>query len=193
MKILLTGFEPFGAVKVNPSQQIVEYFAAQKDANLVTAVLPVEYAAAHEQVKNLLHEQEPQAIIMLGVAASRQKINLERIALNISDASLPDNAGVSRSGDYIMSDAPLAYESTLPLRDMLTQLENKNIPTRISNHAGAYLCNYVFYLARHVLIEMGRETVPCGFIHVPSTDAISLKQMIEAVEVCIEIVARNSP
>jgi pyroglutamyl-peptidase len=196
MRILLTGFEPFGEVAVNPSQVIVEAIAARGLPNVITAVLPVTFGAAGDCIRSLIGAHEPDAVICLGVASSRTAINLERVALNVNDAPLADNAGVLASGEPIAADGPVGYWSTLPLKGMLGALAARDIPAVISNNAGAYVCNHVFYAARHALEQSGRA-IPCGFIHVPpitqdkDAPGLPLAVMVEAVMVCLEVVARG--
>ena len=194
MRVLLTGFEPFGNISVNPSQCIVEHFQALRRDHLITRVLPTEYQRAGDCIAEVICENSPDVVISLGVAQSRQAINLERIAVNIDDASIADNAGKLASGERIAPDGPVGYWSTLPLSAMRAALEARSIPVAISNHAGAYICNHVFYSARHTLEALGRLT-PCGFIHVPdllridgeTTTGLPLEVMIEAVEVCLNV------
>lgn len=192
MTILLTGFTPFGKVAVNPSQLIIDQIALKGDPVVIPAVLPVEYAAAGRYIMELIQANRPQAVLCLGVAASRQAINLERVALNLNDAALPDNTGDLAAGRLIAADGPLAYWSTLPLDTMLAALAARGIPAVISNHAGAYVCNHVFYMARHTLDRMGSRAA-CGFVHLPAvreTDSegsgLPLAQMVEAVACCLD-------
>lgn len=195
MTILLTGFEPFGSVTVNPSQQIVEHFAQQQNMSVVTGVLPVVYDVAADQLIELIEQHNPQAIIMLGVAQRRDAINLERVALNIEDASIADNAGFKAQGKRIIEDAPVGYWSTLPLETMYDALRDAEIPVKYSNHAGAYLCNHVFYHAVHHITSKNLET-PVGFIHIPAhgdkPPNMPLAEMIRAIDICIQVVASQS-
>ena len=212
MKILLTGFEPFGPVRVNPSEQIVQRIGERmgrrvdKDARgrgaieLRAEVLPTEFAAADRRIRRLIREFRPEAVLCLGVAPKRDQISLERVALNLDDDSLPDNAGRRRAGRRIVPSGPAAYWSTLPLERMRKQLERQGIPVSYSNHAGTYLCNHVFYVARHEIERLGNGA-PCGFIHVPPARTrakrrkrrgMELSQMVEAIESCLTILAKSS-
>lgn len=192
MTILLTGFTPFGKVAVNPSQLIIAQVAARREPDVITAVLPVEYAASGRSMAELIRIYQPDAVLCLGVAANRQAISLERVALNLDDAALPDNAGDQASGRLILPDGPLAYWSTLPLEAMLAALHARGLPAVISNHAGAYVCNHVFYVARHTLDRMDSRAA-CGFVHVPAlregddTNGLPLAQMVEAVDCCLNV------
>ena len=195
MRVLLTGFQPFGKVEVNPSQLIVEHFQAKQHDNIVALVLPTVYRAAGDGIRRAIFDFQPAAVISLGVAQSRHTISLERAALNLDDASIADNAGVIASGELIAEDGPAAYWSTLPLRAMYEALEAHHIPVSMSNHAGAYICNHAFYVARHTL-ECSGISIPCGFIHIPdiakpddsNSKGLPLDMMIIAVEICIGVV-----
>lgn len=192
--MILTGFTSFGSVAVNPSQLIIEAVAARHPvSHLVTAVLPVEYAAAGRWIVDLIHSYQPEAVVCLGIAQNRKAINLERVALNLNDAAIPDNAGDLATGRLIDPAGPPAYWSNLPLDTMLAALQARGIPAAISNHAGAYVCNHVFYVARRELERMGSGAA-CGFIHVPPlsepadhSDGLPLAIMMDAVECCLEI------
>jgi pyroglutamyl-peptidase len=134
------------------------------------------------------------------VAAARGKISLERIALNLDDESSPDNAGLVRSGRPIVRSGPVAYRSTLPLESMRRALDRRGFGAAISNHAGTYVCNHVFYVARHEIERMGSHA-SCGLIHVPAIRArgknskahgMPLSRMVAAVECCIDILQKRS-
>ena len=201
MTILLTGFNRFGTLDCNPSQLIVEHIAEGTSANgdgLVTEVLPTEFAAAGERIRELIHSLHPEAVVCLGVAAARSTIGLERVALNIDDAELPDNAGDLAAGRLIVPGGPAAYWSTLPLPAMRDALAARGFPVAISNHAGTFVCNHVFYVARH---ELAQSNTPCGLIHVPlmaeqresatgSTGRLPLADLIAAVDCCLEVIPR---
>ena len=199
MKTLLTGFGPFGNVTDNPSQLIVENLAERAREgqwpDLVADVLPTEFAGAGNRIAQLIREHRPERVICLGVAKGTGSIRLERVALNLDDTSVPDNAGVYLEGKKIVPDGPLAYWSTLPIEDMCGELQGRGIPANISNHAGTYVCNHVFYVARHE-IELLGSSAPCGFIHLPDVArpsgrreresvGLSLNVMQAAVELCL--------
>lgn len=201
MAILLTGFEPFGSVTRNPSGSIVEHVRSSATgafAGVAGEVLPTAFAAAGERLRNLIRAHRPQAILCLGVAAERSAIDLERIALNLDDAERPDNAGAAPRGRPIVPEGPVAYRSTLPLDAMHAALQAAGCPVRLSNHAGTFVCNHVFYVARHEVERLGLvqagAAVPCGLVHVPlpveaETDGhgLTLARLIEAMARCLEV------
>ena len=190
--ILLTGFEPFGKVAKNPSQQIVEHFAKHSPANvhLITRILPVTYQGSSACLCDLLEDDAIDALLMLGVSASRPAISLERFALNINDASLPDNDGVLRQGEPIIPNGVQALTGTLPLKQMYDAITHCEIPVRFSNHAGAYVCNHIYYSAIHELNHRNLQ-IPCGFVHVPSLATISLEKQIDAIACCLDVLAAH--
>lgn len=197
MRIVLTGFDSFSGVETNPSQLIAEHFARRGRAGLVAEVLPTQYAGAAQRIRALVRRQRPDAVLCLGVAQARPAICLERVALNLDDCGTPDNAGVVTSGRLIAPDAPLAYWATLPLDALLAALCQAGVPAAISNHAGTFVCNHVFYSARHE-IEVSRLPTLCGFVHVPAVadpahphrPGLPLATMIEAVERCLAVLGR---
>ena len=128
MKILLTGFEGFGEVKVNPSQYVVEELAkiSSLDARreLVTEILPTEYDRAGRRIRDLIRHQQAEAIVCLGAAMGAAAIMLERVALNLNDCEFPDNAGDIRQGRIILKQGPLAYFSSLPISSWLEKMNS---------------------------------------------------------------------
>ena len=200
MKILLTGFTPFGKVRVNPSEQVVRRLAESERRNgriqLVTDVLPVEYRAATRRIRRLIRRERPDAILCTGVAPSRKAISLERVALNLDDDPQRDNAGEVRRGWEIAPGGPAAYWSTLPLDALQRALKRRGIVVNLSNHAGAFLCNHVFYVARHEVTRM-RRRIPCGFLHVPPMRGsrrrgMALGRMVQAVECSLDVLGRTA-
>lgn len=199
IRIVLTGFERFGELDVNPSQLIVQNIDAHaRSAGIVTEVLPTEFAASGDRIRELIHQFKPDAVVCLGVAAGAHSITLERVALNLDDTGAPDNAGEIVAGRVIVPGGPLAYWSTLPLERIGKALKERGVPVSVSNHAGTYVCNHVFYVALHEINQLGRGT-RCGFIHVPlmseqapasmaSTSGLPLLTMVEGIECCLEVI-----
>lgn len=168
MKLLLTGFEPFIGIEQNPSQLIVEYLSANPmcEANLtvITAILPVEYEKGAQVMLSLLEEHSPDICLMIGVGGP--KLELERVALNIDDSPKEDNSGVIIRGNRIIADAPEAYFTSLPIVSLKDRLVAKGIKIEVSNHAGAYICNHVYYVATHYS-RSNNLNFPTLFLHVP--------------------------
>jgi pyroglutamyl-peptidase len=167
-RILVTGFEPFLDYRINPSAQLAEalHGLPVPGFEVVGAVLPVAFAAADAALARLIDQLEPAAVIGFGLNGDLEELRLERVALNIDEASQPDNAGIRRCGAPIDPEGPVGYWSTLPLASLAEQLRGAGLPVAFSRDAGGYLCNHVFFQARRLLERRGTP-VPCGFIHVP--------------------------
>jgi pyroglutamyl-peptidase len=163
-------------------------------AELITAVLPTEYVAATRQLRRLIRSTRPNAVVCLGVATRRDGISLERVALNLDDEATPDNVGTIRRGRKISPSGPDLYWSTLPLEQLLRALRKGRVKAAISNHAGAFLCNHAFYVARHETARSRRQ-IPCGFIHLPGTGRGRSKgryeRLARAVESCLDALQRS--
>ena len=190
-KVLLTGFEPFGKATLNPSGEIVKQISGD---NIVTAILPVAYAQSAERLLALIAEHKPDVVICLGQAEGRTHISPERIAINLDDARLADNEGVIRNDVPIIASGPVAYESTLPVKDIVKAINDAGVPAAVSLSAGAFLCNHVFYVAQ----DHFKDTkVRSGFVHVPLMDeqagefpglpTMPLDQMVKAVRTMLEV------
>ena len=190
-KVLLTGFEPFGKATLNPSGEIVKQISGD---NIITAILPVAYAQSAERLLALIAEHKPDVVICLGQAEGRTHISPERIAINLDDARLADNEGVIRNDVPIVAGGPVAYESTLPIKEIVKAINDAGVPAAVSLSAGAFLCNHVFYVAQDYF--KGTK-VRSGFVHVPLMDeqagefpglpTMPLAQMVTAVRAMLEV------
>ena len=202
--ILLTGFEPFGTYKDNPSAEVAQalHGRAVGHETVQSAVLPVHHARAAAVVAQLVETATPRAIVHLGLAGGRARIALERVAVNVMDFEIADNAGYRATGEACVPDGPAAYFSTLPVETMLEALIADGVPAYLSSTAGTYLCNQTFYTTRHLLASRGLD-VPAGFIHLPLSPsmvaAASLEQpsmdvplMIRAIEAALRVVAQST-
>ena len=190
-KVLLTGFEPFGKATLNPSGEIAKQISGD---NIVTAILPVAYTQSAERLLALIAENKPDVVICLGQAEGRTHISPERIAINLDDARLADNEGVIRNDVPIVVGGPVAYESTLPIKEIVKAINDAGVPAAVSLSAGAFLCNHVFYVAQDYF--KGTK-VRSGFVHVPLMDeqagefpglpTMPLDQMVKAVRTMLEV------
>jgi pyroglutamyl-peptidase len=187
--LLVTGFDAFADLERNISERVVRALpdAWRGRVPLRTAVLPTIYDVAGERVEDLIAAHQPEAIVLLGVARSRRGIQLERVALNLDDSDTADNAQGVRAGRMIDAAGPVGYWSTLPLAAMHSRLEEMGVPVEISNHAGTFLCNHVFYAAR-AAIERDGLAIPCGFIHLPDSADGEFANLLDAVVACLEVV-----
>ena len=190
-KVLLTGFEPFGTASSNPSGEIVKQISGD---SIVTAILPVTYAQSAERLLELIAKHNPDVVICLGQAEGRTQITPEKVAINLDDARLPDNAGVQRSDVKILDDGPDAYFTTLPIKEMVDAAKAAGVPASVSLSAGAFLCNHVFYVAQN---KFAGSNFRSGFVHVPLMDSqapefpglptMPLDQMVTAVRAMLEV------
>ncbi|NBT48331.1 MAG: pyroglutamyl-peptidase I [Actinobacteria bacterium] len=166
LRVLLTGFEPFNNGKLNPSEQIVRHI--NKDdvpgAEIFTKVLPVGYAESAEELLALVEEHKPDVVISFGQAEGRTAISVERFAVNMDDAGIADNFGVKRTDQKIHENSPTAFETTLPLKELVAAIKAEGIPAAVSLSAGTFVCNHIFYEMQKAL--EGKNIIS-GFVHVP--------------------------
>lgn len=168
--ILLTGFEPFDKDTVNPSWEIARSLHGEEIAGArVHAVqLPCVFGEAMRVLNEALASHQPCLVISLGLAGGRSEITPERVAINMDDARIPDNAGRQPVDTPVVDKAPAAYFSTLPIKAMVRNLRNAGFPAAVSNTAGTFVCNHVFYALMHRLARRAAPGVRGGFIHVPA-------------------------
>ncbi|MBI3536988.1 MAG: pyroglutamyl-peptidase I [Chloroflexi bacterium] len=169
MKFLLTGFESFGGSKINPSEQVVRALAREKfsEVELVIAILPVDGARAPEELIRAIETHQPDVVLSLGEASSRSAISIERVAINLRDDRIPDNAGNQSRDEAIVRDAPAAYFCTLPVRAMLNAARACGVPAELSLSAGSFLCNQIAFTALH-FIATKKINARAGFVHLPA-------------------------
>jgi pyroglutamyl-peptidase len=174
MRLLLTGFEPFGGLPFNPSALLVQHIRdggpLAGGHELTTEILPTVYDTAGARIEARLQALRPDLLLATGLAETRAELNLERVALNLDDADKPDNAGALRDGSAIEPDGPLARQTALDLAPLLARLRRDGFAAKVSNHAGAFVCNHVYYCA---LAAIARHRLPTQalFLHVPMTGA----------------------
>lgn len=166
-RILLLGFEPFGGETINPSWEAARSLQGRRVAGhrIVAHELPTAFAASLQGLKSALREVKPAIVLGVGQAGGRAQLSLERVAINLQDARIPDNAGDQPIDKAVVAGGPAAYFSTLPLKAMLAALHEAGIPAEISHSAGTYVCNHIAYAALH--LTAARHGVRAGFIHVP--------------------------
>lgn len=165
--VLLIGFEPFGGEVVNPSQAIIDRLDGESLCRhrIVSRLLPVCFADTYPLLRGWIDELQPALVVALGQAGGRCELSLERIAINIIDARIADNAGDQPVDVAVIDDAAPAHFATLPLKRVLQALQGAGIPVAISNSAGTFVCNQVFFIIADELCRRGEGR--CGFIHVP--------------------------
>ena len=172
MTILLTGFEPFGGESVNPSWEIARALDGWAcEGHAVRAVrLPCAFGDALRTLDEALAAHRPELVVCLGQAGGRAEISIERVAVNVDDARIPDNLGRQPIDAAVLPGGPVAYFSTLPIKAVAHDLREAGVAAAVSNTAGTFVCNHVFYALMHRL-----ATAPAlarargGFVHVPYT------------------------
>ena len=191
--VLLTGFDPFGGDTLNPSWQIARALHRRQVAGhrVQAAQLPTVFGDALKPLYALLAEHRPALAICLGLANGRDALSLERIAINVDDARIADNAGAQPIDTPVVARGPAAYFSTLPIKAMRQAILTAGVPAEVSQTAGTFVCNHVFYGLMHRLATArGLSATRGGFIHVPLLPAMGapslpLEQMVEGLRVGI--------
>ena len=168
--VLLTGFDAFGGAILNPSWLAVQALDGEfvADHQLVAAQLPTIFDDSVPELVRLLRLYRPAVVICVGQAGGRSALSLERIAINISDANMADNAGKQPVDVSVVAGGPAAYFSTLPIKAMQQTLQQAGIAVEVSQTAGTFVCNQVFYALMHALATKRTfKGIRGGFIHVP--------------------------
>jgi pyroglutamyl-peptidase len=165
--VLLTGFEPFGGEALNPSWEAVRALqGARIGGHRVEArCLPVVFGDSIAHLRKAIAATKPVLVVCVGQAGGRPQLSLERVAINVDDARAPDNAGQCPVDAAIVADGPAAYFATLPIKRLRAALHRAGIPAEISQTAGTYVCNHVFYGLMHAL--RARRGLRGGFVHIP--------------------------
>ena len=181
-KIMVTAFEPFGNDNYNPTMVLLEALTGV----VIKVLLPVSYKRAAEKLKSAISENRPDAVICTGLAGGRSEICIERVALNIKDAGIPDNDGEKAHGEAVITDAENALFTSLPIYEYADALRKEGFPCRVSYNAGTYVCNSTYFCL------METET-PGIFVHIPydesfgKTPFLKLEESIKAITRLIEL------
>ena len=168
-KVLVTGFDAFGGQSLNPSWQVARSLHGRRIAGhtVVSAMLPTVFGASAHKIKELLLLHRPALVLCLGQAGGRSAISLERVAINIDDAPIADNKGAQPIDKCIAQRGPVAYWSTVPIKSMAQAIQRAGIASEISQTAGSFVCNHVFYALMHFLRAKIHAETRGGFVHVP--------------------------
>ncbi len=166
MRILVTGFEPFGGQSLNPSWEVARalHGLQLQGAQVVAVQLPCVFAQALPALQQALAQHTPDIVLALGQAEGRCDLSVERIAINVMDARIPDNAGAQPIDVPVIAGGPASYFSTLPIKSLVAGLRASGFPASVSQTAGTFVCNQVFYALQHTLAGQG---VHSGFVHLP--------------------------
>jgi pyroglutamyl-peptidase len=166
MRILVTGFEPFGGQSLNPSWEVARALRGLtlEAAQITSVQLPCVFAQALPALQQALAQQKPDIVLALGQAEGRCDFSVERVAINVMDARIADNAGAQPIDVPVIAGGPAAYFSTLPIKSLVAGLKAAGFPASVSQTAGTFVCNQVFYALQHALAGQG---VHSGFVHLP--------------------------
>jgi pyroglutamyl-peptidase len=197
--VLVTGFEPFGGDTINPSREIARALDGRIVAGrmVVGATLPCVFGESRYEMVRLLRAHQPGLVVCLGLAGGRAEITPERVALNVDDARLPDNAGAQPIDMAVIRGGPVAYWSRLPVKAIVAALRERSIPAAVSQTAGTFVCNHVFYALMHAL--RWQRQLKGGFIHVPflpeqakrGEPSLPLATMVDGIALAVEVALRT--
>ena len=198
-KILITGFEPFGNDKINPALEAVRLIAGRKlnGGEISICQVPVVRYKSIDVVKQAIEDQQPYAVIAVGQASGRTAITPERIAINVHDFRIPDNDGIQVIDEPVVEGGPDAYFTTLPVKAMVSAMQSEGIPAMVSNTAGTFVCNHLFYGIQHYLKD---SNIRHGFVHIPllpeqsvdgSQPTMKLEQIAEGLAIAAQAIIDN--
>lgn len=202
MKVLITGFDPFGGESVNPAYEAVKLLPEMvAGAEVIKMEIPTVYDKAGEAVEEGIKKYQPDVVICVGQAGGRSSINIEKVAINLAEARIPDNDGKQPMDQPIRQDGENAYFTNLPCKAIVKEIRDAGIPAHISYTAGTFVCNDVMYSLLY-MIDKKYNHIRGGFIHVPyamsqvvdkpvGTCAMSLETIAKGLELSIKAIVEN--
>lgn len=201
MKILITGFDPFGGEKVNPALEAVKLLPNEiLGSEIIKLEIPTVFGKSHKVLREAIIKNNPDVVISVGQASGRFGIAPERVAINIDDARIPDNEGNQPIDEKIFEDGKEAYFSNLPIKAMVAEIKENGLPASVSNTAGTFVCNHVMYAIMY-MIEKEFTNIRGGFIHVPCIPAqvvdkvgvpsMSVEDISKGLEYALRAVIKN--
>ncbi len=196
--VLVTGFDPFGGATVNPSWEAVHELHGRVllGRPVIGAQLPTQFGRSLEVLRSLMHRHRPALVVCTGQAGGRAALSLERVAINVNDARIADNAGAQPIDTPVVPGGPDAYFTTLPIKAMLAALVAEGIDSEVSQTAGTFVCNHVFYGLMHELAQPQWAATRGGLIHVPwlpqqGQPSMGRDKIARGLEVAIECALRT--
>lgn len=198
MKLLITGFEPFGGETINPAYEAVKTLEDKiMNTEIIKKEIPTVFNKSIEVLENLIENEKPDIVICVGQAGGRYDISLERVAINIDDARIKDNEGNQPVDIKIFEDGENAYFTSLPIKRMVKKIREAGIPASISNTAGTFVCNHIMYGLLY-LIDKKYPNIRGGFIHVPylpeqviskrNMPSMSIENIRKGLRLAVEVV-----
>ena len=193
--VLVTGFDPFGGEKTNPSWDVCTRLPREiAGLRVETCRIPCEFRRSIEVVAEAIERHRPALVVCIGQAGGRAHLSLERVAINVDDARIADNSGARPVDEPIAPNGPPAYFATLPVKAMAAAIRAAGVPAEVSNSAGTYVCNHLMYGVLHYLEASGHKA-RAGFIHVPyseeqvldkpDTPAMAIASMVKGIHAAI--------
>ncbi|EHD6027307.1 pyroglutamyl-peptidase I [Vibrio parahaemolyticus] len=193
-KVLITGFEPFGGDAINPALEAVRRLeeTSLDGGIIVTCQVPVTRFESIRAVIDAIEAHQPDCVITVGQAAGRAAITPERVAINVDDFRIPDNGGNQPIDEPIIEQGPDAYFSSLPIKRIAQTLHESGIPCQVSNSAGTFVCNHLFYGVQHYLRD---KSIRHGFVHIPllpeqATDGNHPSMSLDMIVAGLKLVAQ---
>lgn len=167
-KVLVTGFDPFGGETVNPALEAIKLLQNRtfNDAEIITKEVPTVFYKSIKTLENYIEEVKPNIVICIGQAGGRSEITVERVAININDARIPDNENNQPIDTPVIVGGPAAYFSNIPIKLIVQNIKEAGIPASVSQTAGTFVCNHLFYGLAHLIATKYTDIVG-GFIHIP--------------------------
>ena len=194
MKIIVTGFDPFGGEKINPSIECVKALPEIEGVELIRLELPTVFKESAKRLNEVINDVKPDAVLSVGQAGGRPGITMERIAINVDDARIPDNISQQPIDEAIQLDGEAAYFTTLPIKRIVKTIREAGIPVEVSNTAGTFVCNHIMYQALFAATKADKP-FKAGFMHIPfipdqTTDkpSLPLEESTKALQIAIETI-----
>ena len=201
MKILVTGFDPFGGEKINPAIESVKRLPDKiLDAEIIKLEIPTVIGKSVDKIREKIKEVEPDVVLSSGQAGGRPDITVERVGINCDDCRIKDNEGNQPIDEKVVEDGPAAYFATIPIKAMVEHIKEGKIPASVSNTAGTFICNHVLYGVCHIKATE-YPNMRTGFIHIPflpeqvtdkkNMPSMALETIVKGLELAIEAIITN--
>ena len=205
MKILVTGFDPFGGEKINPALETIKRLPDTiLGAQIIKLEIPTVVGKSLAKIKEAVEKENPDVVLSIGQAGGRSEITVERIGINIDDCRIPDNEGNQPIDEPVVKGGPAAYFVTVPIKAIVENIKAHNIPASISNTAGTFICNHVCYGVAHLAAARTAAGKPMksGFIHIPFlpeqvigkpalTPSMSLETIVSGITHALEAIVEH--
>ena len=194
MKIIVTGFDPFGGETINPSIECVKALPEIEGVELIRLELPTVFKESAKRLNEVINDVKPDAVLSVGQAGGRAGITMERIAINVDDARIPDNISQQPIDEEIQVEGEAAYFSTLPIKRIVKAIREAGISAEVSNSAGTFVCNHIMYQALFAATKADKP-FKAGFMHIPfipeqTTDkpSLPLEESTKALQIATETI-----